>query len=308
MTKRALSFLLAFSLLLAIFANAAAGAEERSAEIYDVEGLKAVAGNPGGAYRLMNDLDMSGVEWVPIAFSGTFDGGGHTIYNLTVTQPGPDRRSAFDGNKKEYDTAFAGLFSVLENASVQNVKLVGVHVDIENDSHCFAAGLAGYADRSTIKNCTVKGRINMVSSGVMVGVAGLIGYGCGKIERCNADVELVFEDRNRDSRCEEFMGGILACGIADIRACMVDIDGYDSCHGYVHNGGVVGMYYHCRTKYDAGAVSDNIVSGQIHFFEDNPDRRAYCKAVIGEDLYYNYMPEVNEEGEGTTELGVAHLK
>ena len=284
MTKRALSFLLAFSLLLAIFANAAAGAEERSAEIYDVEGLKAVAGNPGGAYRLMNDLDMSGVEWVPVAFSGTFDGGGHTIYNLTVTQPGPDRRSAFDGNKKEYDTAFAGLFSVLENASVQNVKLVGVHVDIQNDSHCFAAGLAGYADRSTIKNCTVKGRINMVSSGVMVGVAGLIGYGCGKIERCNADVELVFEDRNRDSRCEEFMGGILACGIADIRACMVDIDGYDSCHGYVHNGGVVGMYYHCRTKYDAGVVNDNIVSGQIHFFEDNPDRRAYCKAVIGEDL------------------------
>ena len=124
----------------------------------------------------------------------------------------------------------------------------------------------------------------MVSSGVMVGVAGLIGYGCGKIELCNVDVELVFEDRNRDSRCEEFMGGILACGIADIRTCMVDIDGYDSCHGYVHNGGVVGMYYHCRTKYDAGAVINNIVSGQIHFFEDNPDRRAYCKAVIGEDL------------------------
>ena len=95
MIKRALAFLLAFSLLPCIFA--AVCAEGQFTEIYDADGLKAIADNPGGAYRLMNDLDMSGVEWVPLAFSGTFDGGGHTLYNLTVRQPGPDRRSAFDG-------------------------------------------------------------------------------------------------------------------------------------------------------------------------------------------------------------------
>ena len=80
------------------------------------------------------------------------------------------------------------------------------------------------------------------------------------------------------------MGGVLACGIAKIEACVVDIDGYDSCHGYVHNGGLVGMYYHCGTKFSAASVNNNIIEGRIRFFEDNTDRRAYCKAVIGESL------------------------
>ncbi|MCI5883441.1 MAG: hypothetical protein PUG66_10275, partial [Clostridiales bacterium] len=31
-------------------------------------------------------------------------------------------------------------------------------------------------------------------------------------------------------------------------------------------------------------------------------------AVIGENLYYTYMPKTDEEGAGETEIGVVHLK
>jgi len=278
--------LIVFLIALALVAGAPgpARAEGEPSPIYDVEGLRAMADAPQGRYRLMNDIDMSGADWTPIAFSGELDGGGYGLYNLRVTGTGAQTRVTRDGNMKEYDTTFAGLFSVLENAVVRNLKLVGAEVLVENDAHCFAAILTGYAQDSTVSGVSVSGRVRMNSRGVMVGVAGLAGFGCGRFDRCDAKVELIFEDRNFDSRCEEFMGGVLACGIADIDACMVDIDGYDSCHGYVHNGGLVGMYYHCGTKYASGPVNNNIIEGRIRFFEDNPDRRAYCKAVIGESL------------------------
>ena len=280
--KRLISVCLAAVLLLA--GAIPVRADEAVREIYDVEGLRAMTNAPEGRYRLMNDIDMIGVDWTPIAFSGELDGGGHTLYNLTVTRPGEETRVTRDGNKKEYDTTLAGLFSALENASVHDLRLTGAHVAVENDTHCFAALLAGYIDQSDVSAVSVQGRVRMTSHGVMVGVGGLTGFGFGSFDRCDVKVELVFEDQNFDFRCEEFMGGVLACGIAEINACVVDIDGYDSCHGYVHNGGLVGMSYHCATQNTGKPVTNNIIEGRIRFFEDNPDRRAYCEATIGEPL------------------------
>ncbi len=277
--KRNLSLLLILLLCLC-----ALPASADTTQIDSIDGLKAIAQNPSGDYVLTCDLDLSGIDWTPIPFSGTLDGNGHTIYNLTVTKPSSDTRITKDGNLKEYETVFAGLFSAVENASISDLKLKGVYVEIETETHCFASGLCGYISNSTITDCSVHGRIRMVSSAVMVGVAGVAGFGCGDFKRCNADVELVFEDRNFSSKCEEFLGAILACGIGNITDCMVDIDGYDSCHGYVHNGGVCGMYYHCGTGGQKGKVNGNIVDGRIYFFEDNDNRRAYCEPVLGESL------------------------
>ena len=259
-------------------------AQEAVTPIRDAAGLRAIALNPFGSYRLAADIDMGGEDWTPLAFFGKLDGAGHTLYNLRVSSVGPDTRITRDGNMKEYDTAFAALFSVLESAEVSNLTLAGARVEAEGNAHCFAAILAGYMDRSRISGCRVEGKVRLNNYAVMSGVGGLAGFGCGEMENCEARVELVFEDRNFDQKCEQFMGGALACGIARITGCTVEIDGYDSCHGYVHNGGLVGMYYHCGTDYSKKPVSDNSISGRIRFFEDNRDRRAYCKAVIGESL------------------------
>lgn len=252
--------------------------------IDSLDDLAAMADAPNGSYRLMKDLDMSALDWQPIAFSGTLDGAGHTLYNLKVSHAGSDIRETRDGNLKQYDTEFAGLFSAVENGTIENLNIVGAEIAVENATNCFTAVLAGYVNRSTISGCSVSGRVHMVSHGVNVGIAGIAGYGCGNFAQCGAEVELVFEDRYSDGSCEEFMGGVLACGIGNITNCSVKIDGWDSCSGYVHNGGLVGMYYDCNLKVRAGLVNDNAVVGQITFFENNPDRRAYCKAYIGESL------------------------
>lgn len=280
--KRLLSLLLAAALVLT--AGVAAVAQEDIREIYDADGLFAIADAPEGKYRLVTDLDMSGVEWTPIPFSGELDGAGHGLYNLSVRRAGAETRVTRDGNMKEYETEFAGLFSTVENAEIRDLGLIGVDIAVETASHCFAGGLAGYVENSSFTGCTVEGRVRLTASGVNVGVGGLAGYGRADFDRCAAEVELTFEDRNFESRCEQFMGGVVACGLGNITNCAVGIDGYDSCHGFVHDGGLIGMSSHCGGDVPGVSVSDNSVRGQISFFEDNPRRRAYCSAYVGELL------------------------
>ena len=264
-------------------------------EIGDARGLAAMADNPDGHYRLIADIDLSGSGWKPFSFSGTLDGGGHTIYNLTVTETGNDKLTTCDGNFKRYDTEFAGLFSSAFNAGIHDLHLKGAYVDITGRTNCFAAILTGYADNCLIENCSVSGRVRLKNGGVNAGAAGFIGYGTGKADHCGADVELVFEDHYTEGRCEEFLGGILASGVGSVTRCTVKIDGYVSCHGYVHNGGLVGMYCHTDADRHRGDVSENSVTGRIRFFEDNPDRRAYCRPVIGERLSWPTAVRGNQE-------------
>ena len=282
--KRLFSFLMTL-VCLAVLLPAALGEEAPAVtEISDAAGLLAMAERPEGSYRLVRDIDLQGIDWVPFNFSGTLDGNGHTIYNLTVRQAGSDTRVAYDGNKKPYDTYFAGLFAILEHATVRNLSLTGALVELEHPSHCFAAVLTGYMDRAVIENVSIDGRVHLATHGVMVGVGGIAGYGCGNFAGCTVNIELVFEDRNRESKCEQFLGGMMACGICTMDRCRVTINAWDSCHGYVHNGGLMGLYFHCKTGFKRGPVTNNVIDGKITFFEDNRDRRAYCAPGIGEHL------------------------
>ena len=284
--KRFLSLLLVLLFLLP--AGGAALAEDAgdgaAVEIADLEGLLAIADDPDGNYILTADIDMAGVFWKPIPFSGTLDGAGHTLYNLQITELGDDMRVTRDGNLKAYDTYFAGLFSVMEHATIRDLKIVGALLEIEGQDHCFVGLLAGYMYRCNIQGCSVQGRARLNNYTVMSGIGGIVGYGAGDFGYCRADVELIFEDRNLEERCEQFMGGILACGLVNIEDCVVHIDGYDSCHGYVHDGGLVGMYYYCGMDVHSQSVRRNEIYGQMSFFEDNPNRRAYCEPTLGEEM------------------------
>lgn len=61
-----------------------------------VEAAKSASGN----YKLMTDIDMTGVEWTPWDFSGTFDGNGHSILNLSVKTVSKKTMKTYDGNRK----------------------------------------------------------------------------------------------------------------------------------------------------------------------------------------------------------------
>lgn len=265
-------------------------------QIHSVEELQAVAENPAGSYILMEDLDMTGVEWMPLDFTGSFDGNGHALLNLTLTKPGAQKPSSWDGNRKDYETVYVGLFGTLINAEVTNLKLINVRAVIESDEPCFLAGLAGYAENTTISGCSVTGCLELRAHDRMLGVGGLVGYGSGYVQQCQADVTLITVDTDADTRDEQFLGGIYGTGFMDVTDCQVVIDGYVSEHGYVHSGGLVGMYMdYPFGKTRVGTIEGNDVKGKITFFEDNTNRRAYCKAFAGENLVDWYSIQNNTE-------------
>jgi len=249
------------------------------------EELFAIREDPDGDYVLTADLDLSGYDHVPFPFSGTLDGAGHMILNLTVTAPCEETGITFDGNDIEYDTVFAGLFSVMTEAEVQDLILLNPRIIIDTEENCFAGCLAGSMENSTVRNVQVENAwVQLTQTAYNSGTAGLVGFGSGSFDACGFEGTLIFSDTNREENCESFLGGICATGMVDVTNCVVTLDAYASVCGYAHSGGLVGMFYDPEWSY-TGTCTDNTVAGRILFYEYNPtDRRAYCEPYIGEEL------------------------
>lgn len=146
------------------------------------DGLKAVAdiannSNLGINITLTADITLTG-EWTPIgtawnnSYTGTFNGGGHTITGLTMT--GSDE--------------YAGLFGYIgSGGTVKNVKLEDVQIESDNQ-YANVGGVAGYS-WGNIENCSVSGSVsgNSNSNGTSNCVGGVVGqqYG-GTIIECTS--------------------------------------------------------------------------------------------------------------------------
>ena len=132
--------------------------------VYNANGLMNIAELVNGGKTDINitldkNIDLTGKDWTPIgtslsnSYTGTFDGGGHTITGLTVTT-----------NDK-----YAGLFGYIGDAgTVKNVVMEGVLIT-SNNGLSRAGGVAGFS-RGTIENCSVSGSV----SGT-VNVGGVVG-------------------------------------------------------------------------------------------------------------------------------------
>ena len=299
--RRFLSGILCAGLLLALVPAAAAASP---VEISSAEELSLLRETPNGEFVLTADIDMTGIDWQSAAFSGTLNGGGHTIYNITVSSLGADRAETVDGNDKRYDTALTGFFSALNGASIRDLTLRGVDISVTTPENAYAGVLAGFASPETaLENVRVyDARVSLTETcqrepeeehdRCIAGIGGLIGFGGGTYTNCTAETTLVFSDESIDAlRCEQFLGGILACGNATLTGCSAAIDGYAACRGYAHNGGLVGMFYQYDTAVPVGTVSGCTVTGKITFFENNADRRAYCEAFAGELLTWTNISD-----------------
>lgn len=281
--KRFLIPLLLCLLLLPIISVNAT--EETPILLYTAEDLIRLADDPTASYRLMEDIDMTGISWKSIDFSGNFDGNGHALLNLTLSEPSEQMPKAYDGNWVSYESRYIGFFGVVEGARIENLNLVNVRAVIETDEPCFLGGLAGYAVDTTFANCRVSGSLELRAHEKIFGVGGMIGYGRGSVENCVADVTLICVDTDATTRDEQFLGGVYSTGFFDVFDSTVTIDGYISEHGYVHSGGITGMYMQEPNQPGKeGHAYRNTVTGKITFFEDNSNRRAYCKALFGEVL------------------------
>ena len=198
---------------------------------------------------LDKDIDLTGKEWTPIGtgysnkYTGTFDGGGHTIKGLTVTT----------------NDQFVGLFGSIGYAgTVKNVMMEDVQIT-SNRSSGFAGGVAGYSD-GTIENCSVSGS---VSGTVYVG--GVVGAQWkGSITGCSSSATV---------KGTVYVGGVVGQtnGGATLTACyatgnvIIEIAPTKNISG----GGLVGMNggKGVRACYATGNVtSTGSSTGNVHIF------------------------------------------
>jgi filamentous hemagglutinin family protein len=115
--------------------------------------LQGMQGGLATNYALGGDIDAgvtsgwnAGAGFTPVgrgsdSFSGSLNGLGHTISNLTINQPGSD---------------YLGLIAIaLSGAQIRNVALTGVSVHGHNE----IGGLVGW-NEGTVANCSMTGSVN----------------------------------------------------------------------------------------------------------------------------------------------------
>ena len=127
------------------------GSEGAPYQVSTVADLLAVNNDREASYIMINDIDLENVTYshslighmfyvegalTGTNFSGVFDGDGHIIQNLAITDPNT--------------AAVAGLFGVIGSAIVKDLGIEGVNISGANAT----GGLAGKC-YGTISNCYV---------------------------------------------------------------------------------------------------------------------------------------------------------
>lgn len=145
---------------------------------------------PSDYYRLTNDLDLAGVNHMPIfdedvPFGGIFDGGGKTIGNMTV----------------DAYTSLPSLFGYIDyTATVKDLTMTNVDIAVPNydtqsgTNFCRAGALAGVS-LGVLENISVAGKIHcdgLYYDGIAIG--GLCGQADKLVKNCRADMRLNLKD------------------------------------------------------------------------------------------------------------------
>ena len=226
---------------------------------------------------LDKNIDLTGKDWTPIGtgtrnfYSGTFDGGGHTITGLTFTT----------------NDEYVGLFGCLDRTgTVKNVVMEGIQITNDSESSD-VGGVVGFS-LGTIENCSVSGSV----SGTVI-VGGVVGaqWG-GSITGCSSSATV---------KGTLNVGGVAGqtTGNATLTACyatgnvIIEIDSPKNLSG----GGLVGFNggNGVRACYATGNVtSTGSSTGNVHIFGllgDNYTTVTACYWKNNQERGYKTAPE-----------------
>ena len=155
-----------------------------NAETFDTE--DAGIGNCYGYYfKQTADIDLTGVSWEPIGYSGSYyfagnyDGDGHSITNAVST-----------GKVDPEGFATAGVFGWVAFGSVENLHVKNANfVAIGQNNYSYVGGIAGVCYGSSIENCSVVNSSLESKRNNNNNCAGsIVGYSTGgTFEKCDAE-------------------------------------------------------------------------------------------------------------------------
>ena len=263
------------------------------------------SGNITGKYILMNDIDLSSyANWDPIGdadanigFTGTLDGNGYIVKNLTINRPTEDGVGLFvligdvntmsGGEVKNLglenvdvsgNSGAAGLAS-MSVGNITNCYVIGdIKGDITGNGAMGAGGLVGNNAGGTISNSFASGSVT--GSGAYIG--GLVGMNySGTITNSYASSEVTGNGDGTGGLIGYNVDAVVTSSHASGKV-IGNGEGTGGLIGYIVNGGVVNSY---ATSEVTG--NGNITGGLIGYLAEGTISSSYATGLV----------------QGTTEVG-----
>jgi hypothetical protein len=242
------------------------------------------------SYILMNDLDLTDIEWEPIgsftnSFLGIFDGNDKTISNLTIT----DKNAGLNG-----------LFAKV-SGDIKDLSLTNVDISYETDFLTYAGALAGVVS-GEVENIYVEAMIDITNSqgnshlGLLAGLSDCqisdINDVAGFLPKTISDVEVSGEIIVKSLQ-SAYIGGIIGSNfnykVTNNIVDLVASSSNDSA-GLIYLGGIIGSNYQgIRSGYHVDrnkaefVITENIVKSTFTIDSENLD--VVSGGLIGYNSY-----------------------
>lgn len=190
-------------------------------------------------YSLENDITLTSENWTPVAkksgaFTGTFEGNGHSIKNLKI---------------KDVQSDYAGLFYKIEGGTINNLKIEDVNIEGKG----YVGALTGYTDNaSSVSGCSSSG---MVYSEKGENIGGLIGNSNSQVSDSNSECTVQGSSVN-------YAGGLIGNNNGAVKDCSFTGDISELNGNYIggfcgyNNAGITHSYAACDIT-----VNGNFVGG-----------------------------------------------
>jgi len=249
----------------------------------DIDASETVDWNDGKGFEPIGRMGCHGDGISHIPFTGSYDGNGFKIENLTINRE---------------NECGVGLFGYTIVASIQNVKLMGVKV---NGSE-YVGGLVAMISAEwnnyipgdplgVISYSSVSGSV----SGVYA-IGGLAGFNGGEIKNSSASVEVSAEQIYVDGH---YLGGTSAGGLAGLHAGIVYASFSEgNVTGLSYIGGLVGFIDTDRRLPRKGIVSQSFATGNVSGENHIGGLVGYADLRLGGEVTYSFATgKVSGEGD-----------
>lgn len=238
------------------------GTVEDPWQVATAEQMNQVKNKLDGHYVLTADLDLSSVAgFDPIgtftpasekeedaetpgaasAFTGTFDGGGHKVSNVTVSG--------------KYENG-VGLFGCItgENGELKNLTVE--NITAASATGMYVGGIVGYANGKELAGLTLTGDKNSVTGHFLVG--GIVGASHADLKDCKAQASVVLNG-DQTQGAGIIVGGAENCSVENCEASgTVQAEG----SGSYSIGGLAGCFHNSEYAKNCKADSVTIIAGE----------------------------------------------